>query len=167
MTLKISDFGMSKQMESYYTAEKAIPVRWAALEVLTHKKFSQASDVWAFGYFSSKFRWISDEFPVNFDEFSTNFWLKIRVTCWEIFETGVVPYGRMTNDEVYDAIIAGTRLTKPKNCSDEVWKLIHSCWEKKVNFLIVAWNFSQVIGFLSIIFRKNWKVCWRETKRIK
>eukprot|EP01118_Nematostelium_gracile_P020294 TRINITY_DN9803_c0_g2_i2.p1 TRINITY_DN9803_c0_g2~~TRINITY_DN9803_c0_g2_i2.p1 ORF type:complete len:218 (+),score=38.62 TRINITY_DN9803_c0_g2_i2:395-1048(+) len=104
VTLKISDFGMSKQVESYYTSEKAIPVRWAALEVLTHKKFSKSSDVWAFG-----------------------------VTAWEIFEWGTVPFGQMTNHEVYDAVIKGTRLEQPDRCPDQIWEIILSCWKEKTS----------------------------------
>eukprot|EP01118_Nematostelium_gracile_P020292 TRINITY_DN9803_c0_g1_i1.p1 TRINITY_DN9803_c0_g1~~TRINITY_DN9803_c0_g1_i1.p1 ORF type:complete len:145 (+),score=24.17 TRINITY_DN9803_c0_g1_i1:3-437(+) len=91
-------------MESYYTADKAIPVRWAALEVLTHKKFSQASDVWAFG-----------------------------VTAWEIFEWGTVPFVRMTNNEVYDAVMKGTRLEQPDRCPDQIWEIIMNCWKEKMS----------------------------------
>lgn len=55
-TVKISDFGLAKDVETYGNNEyykkskKRLPFRWMAPETLTKKsKFSSASDVWSFG----------------------------------------------------------------------------------------------------------------------
>ncbi len=52
LIVKLSDFGMSKQMESeYYVSkdqEKLLPVKWTAIEVLTHAKFSFAVSLFIF-----------------------------------------------------------------------------------------------------------------------
>eukprot|EP01118_Nematostelium_gracile_P018881 TRINITY_DN854_c0_g1_i1.p1 TRINITY_DN854_c0_g1~~TRINITY_DN854_c0_g1_i1.p1 ORF type:complete len:422 (+),score=98.68 TRINITY_DN854_c0_g1_i1:70-1335(+) len=107
--LKISDFGMSREGDSYYSDTTTIPYRWCAPEVFTHQKFSVASDVWSFG-----------------------------VTCWEIYELGKVPYHKLSNAEVQEAVLKGTRLECPDDCDDDTWKVMASCWfeepKKRPNF---------------------------------
>lgn len=50
LTLKISDFGMSKIGESYHMrGNAALPVKWMAPEALLNQRFSNATDVWSFG----------------------------------------------------------------------------------------------------------------------
>jgi serine/threonine protein kinase len=50
LTVKMSDFGMSKMSESYYGGDDSLfPVTWASPEVLERQKFSYESDRWAFG----------------------------------------------------------------------------------------------------------------------
>ena len=47
-TVKIADFGLAKVNSSsayYKSADKEIPVKWSAIEVITHGKYSQKSDV--------------------------------------------------------------------------------------------------------------------------
>ena len=50
--MKISDFGMSRSLYDYHyyciRGRFALPVRWMSVECF-HGKFSQKSDVWAFG----------------------------------------------------------------------------------------------------------------------
>ena len=49
-TVKISDFGLARQGDSYVmSSATTIPVKWEALECLTHRKYSHKSDVWSFG----------------------------------------------------------------------------------------------------------------------
>jgi len=99
--VKVSDFGMSKWVsESYYVASDAmIPVRWSAIEVLKHKKFSSKSDVWSFG-----------------------------VCMWEIFEKGREPYTHMSNRQVVNAVLNGERLERPKDCPEDMYQLMLMCW---------------------------------------
>ncbi len=76
--------------------------RWSALEVLSQRQFSQFSDAWSFG-----------------------------VTCWEVFEFGTLPYGSMSDQEIFDFLSQQNRLEKPKDCPESVWKVIVPCWRDK------------------------------------
>ena len=50
---QVADFGMSRDLadENYYVSQgrDKIPVKWTAPEALHYKKYSTASDVWAYG----------------------------------------------------------------------------------------------------------------------
>ena len=51
---KVADFGLMRELatdDSIYqsTSNTPCPVRWMAPECLTHRQYSVASDVWAFG----------------------------------------------------------------------------------------------------------------------
>ena len=69
---KVGDFGLARE-GSVYAAEATdadgnkkkleLPWKWVAPEAVYHKKFTQASDVWAFG-----------------------------ITLWEVFSFGATPY---------------------------------------------------------------------------
>eukprot|EP01114_Cavostelium_apophysatum_P020456 TRINITY_DN6858_c0_g1_i1.p1 TRINITY_DN6858_c0_g1~~TRINITY_DN6858_c0_g1_i1.p1 ORF type:complete len:867 (-),score=93.08 TRINITY_DN6858_c0_g1_i1:848-3448(-) len=99
-SVKISDFGMSKD-KTYYEANDSapLPIRWCACEVLEFRLYSSSSDVWSFG-----------------------------VVAWEILSFGRTPYSHLTNKEVAIEVPKGERLDQPKNCPDHLWKLIASCW---------------------------------------
>lgn len=48
--VKVSDFGLSRNVDNYYTSEASqFAVKWAAPEVLRHQKYTNKSDVWAYG----------------------------------------------------------------------------------------------------------------------
>lgn len=50
---QIADFGMSRDLSDnpyYVMLEGAtVPIRWTAPEVVTHRKYSTASDIWSYG----------------------------------------------------------------------------------------------------------------------
>ena len=104
--VKISDFGMSRSLyESHYYhihGRFALPVRWMAYECF-YGKFSQKSDVWAFG-----------------------------VTVWEIFTlANEQPYNDMSDRQVIEDAVKGKNrkiLVKPDMCSLEVYKIMLECW---------------------------------------
>ena len=50
LVVKVGDFGLSKTSTLYYAENHdKIPYRWSAPEVIEKGKFSEKSDVWAFG----------------------------------------------------------------------------------------------------------------------
>ena len=76
----------------FVIAQLPLPIEWASIEVLLHKTFSSASDVWAFG-----------------------------VTVWEIFTFGRLPFAECKKDEeLVTKLMAGTRLPKPQLATNEV-----------------------------------------------
>ena len=105
--VKISDFGMSRSLyvSHYYCIHGrfALPVRWMSFECF-YGKFSQKSDVWAFG-----------------------------VTTWEIFTLAKEqPYNDMSDKQVVDDAIKGKNrklLARPDICPPEVHEIMLKCWE--------------------------------------
>ena len=104
--VKIADFGMSRSLyESHYYiihGHAVVPVRWMSTECF-YGKFSQKSDVWAFG-----------------------------VTMWEVFTlVKEQPYTGMSGQDVIkDAIKGKSRklLAKPAACPPEVYEIMLKCW---------------------------------------
>ena len=104
--VKISDFGMSRSLyDSHYYrihGRFVLPVRWMAYECF-YGKFSQKSDVWAFG-----------------------------VTMWEIFTLAKKqPYNDMSDKQVVEDALKGKNreiLAKPNMCPVEVYKIMLECW---------------------------------------
>ena len=49
--LKISDFGMSREMDEIYVQKHTdrLPPKWMAIESIIAGEFTSASDVWSFG----------------------------------------------------------------------------------------------------------------------
>lgn len=61
-----------------------VPVRWSAIEVLLHGKYTTKSDVWSFG-----------------------------ITVWEIFSYGQTPYADLSTFEIVDLLLRGYKLPRP------------------------------------------------------
>ena len=104
--VKISGFGMSRSLydSHYYRIQGSfvLPVRWMAYECF-YGKFSQKSDVWAFG-----------------------------VTMWEIFTLAKEqPYSDMSDKQMIDDALKGKNrklLVKPDMCPLKVYKIMLECW---------------------------------------
>ncbi|XP_027544368.1 tyrosine-protein kinase Fes/Fps isoform X2 [Neopelma chrysocephalum] len=103
-TLKISDFGMSREEEDGIYAStggmKQIPVKWTAPEALNYGRYSSESDVWSFG-----------------------------ILLWEAFSLGAIPYANLSNQQTREAVEQGVRLDPPEQCPEEVYQLMQRCWE--------------------------------------
>ncbi|XP_046850077.1 ephrin type-B receptor 2-like isoform X2 [Xenia sp. Carnegie-2017] len=89
MVCKISDFGLSREMEShssgeYETSGGKIPLRWTAPEAIRYRKFTTASDVWSYG-----------------------------ILLWEIMSFGQRPYWEWDNFKVMEEVNGGYRLPPP------------------------------------------------------
>ncbi|XP_078539396.1 tyrosine-protein kinase Fes/Fps [Lissotriton helveticus] len=103
-TLKISDFGMSREEEDgVYSSTggmKQIPVKWTAPEALNYGRYTSESDVWSFG-----------------------------ILLWETFSLGAVPYATMSNQQTRESLEQGYRLPSPDRCPADVYRLMQRCWE--------------------------------------
>lgn len=102
--IKISDFGLSRKIyggKEFYQQGgiSMLPVRWMAPECLTDGRFTAASDVWSLG-----------------------------ICVWEIFSGGVIPYAPLSNAQILDEIINGTRLNRPNLMPTSVYGTCFDCW---------------------------------------
>ncbi|PAV60902.1 hypothetical protein WR25_17154 [Diploscapter pachys] len=106
---KVCDFGLMrnlKENEQMYIMgpQKKVPFSWCPPESLKQRKFSHASDVWAFG-----------------------------VTMWEIFSLGEEPWIGCRAIDVLKRLDAGERLEKPAHCSQQIYDLCLLCWKLEPN----------------------------------
>ncbi|XP_050739542.1 tyrosine-protein kinase Fer-like isoform X4 [Eriocheir sinensis] len=101
-SVKISDFGMSREEEEYYVSDgmKQIPIKWTAPEALNFGKYTSLCDVWSYG-----------------------------VLCWEIFSSGEVPYHGYSNTKAREMIDTGYRMQAPVNTPDTMYQLMLKCWQ--------------------------------------
>ncbi|XP_066509320.1 discoidin domain-containing receptor 2 [Hoplias malabaricus] len=115
LTIKISDFGMSRNLYSsdYYRIQgrAVLPIRWMAWESILLGKFTTASDVWAFG-----------------------------VTLWEIFTLCTEqPYSLLTDEQVIENSGEFFRnqgrqiyLSPPPLCPPSLFELMMRCWSRDI-----------------------------------
>ncbi|XP_046452287.1 tyrosine-protein kinase RYK-like isoform X2 [Daphnia pulex] len=75
------------------------PIKWMAMESLTRRDFSTASDIWSFG-----------------------------VVLWEVTTLAQQPYVEIDPFEVGRVLRDGYRLTQPVNCPDELYAIMAYCW---------------------------------------
>ena len=108
--VKVSDFGLAVNAYTVahaYVQGDALPIRYLSVEALKKHKYSEKSDVWAFG-----------------------------VLAWELLTDGETPYFRIPNDAevIVHVVDKGGRLDKPPEeaCpSQHLWdNVVTPCWEK-------------------------------------
>ncbi|XP_023165305.1 tyrosine-protein kinase Fer isoform X3 [Drosophila hydei] len=104
-SVKISDFGMSREEEEYIVSDgmKQIPVKWTAPEALNFGKYTSLCDVWSYG-----------------------------ILMWEIFSKGDTPYSGMSNSRARERIDTGYRMPTPENTPPEMYRLMLKCWAADV-----------------------------------
>uniref|UniRef100_A0AAV2MPR0 receptor protein-tyrosine kinase n=1 Tax=Knipowitschia caucasica TaxID=637954 RepID=A0AAV2MPR0_KNICA len=115
LTIKISDFGMSRNLYSsdYYRIQgrAVLPIRWMAWESILLGKFTTASDVWAFG-----------------------------VTLWEMFTLcKEQPYSLLSDEQVIENTGEHFRnqgrqifLYAPPLCPPSLFELMMRCWRRDI-----------------------------------
>uniref|UniRef100_A0A8C6L3T1 receptor protein-tyrosine kinase n=1 Tax=Nothobranchius furzeri TaxID=105023 RepID=A0A8C6L3T1_NOTFU len=115
LTIKIADFGMSRNLYSsdYYRIQgrAVLPIRWMAWESILLGKFTTASDVWAFG-----------------------------VTLWEVFTLcKEQPYSLLSDEQVIENSGEFFRnqgrqvfLYAPPLCPPSLFELMMRCWSRNI-----------------------------------
>lgn len=105
-TVKIGDFGMARDIyeTDYYRKETKglLPVRWMAPESLADGVFTSDSDVWSYG-----------------------------IVLWEMVTLAEQPYQGLANEQVLQFVISRGSLTRPNECPDKLWEIMHICWKWK------------------------------------
>ncbi|KAF5275265.1 hypothetical protein FQA39_LY06925 [Lamprigera yunnana] len=104
-TVKVADFGLSRDVyqDNIYlkTGTGKLPVKWMALESLSHQQYTTQSDVWSFG-----------------------------VVLWEIVSLGANPYATLSAGDILSVLKSGYRMECPKNCSQELYSIMQVCWKE-------------------------------------
>lgn len=100
----VGDFGLTRDVyqQEYYrmTGSSPLPIRWMAPEALEDGVSTSSSDIWSFG-----------------------------VVLWEIQTFAKLPYGMMSNTEVFEKVSEEEyRLPLPKQCPSEVYDVMLKCW---------------------------------------
>ncbi|KAH8277721.1 hypothetical protein KR018_004198 [Drosophila ironensis] len=103
-SIKIADFGLSRDVyhENVYRKSGGsgkLPIKWLALESLTHQVYTSQSDVWSFG-----------------------------VLLYEITTLGGMPYPSISPGDLLQLLRQGHRMKRPEGCTDEMFALMESCW---------------------------------------
>ncbi|XP_063058334.1 platelet-derived growth factor receptor beta-like [Engraulis encrasicolus] len=105
--VKICDFGLARDVmnDSNYISKgnTFLPLKWMAPESIFQNLYTAMSDVWSFG-----------------------------ILLWEIFTLGGTPYPDIPmNEQFYNALKRGYRMTRPTHATDEIYEIMSKCWNEK------------------------------------
>ncbi|OQV26248.1 Macrophage colony-stimulating factor 1 receptor 2 [Hypsibius exemplaris] len=132
--MKISDFGLARQGSHSYTVSNvfymdlyfiALPILWMPPDAILYRRFSEKSDVWAFG-----------------------------VLLWEMFSLGLVPFDRpdvakFSATAFAEWLLEGNQLPRPLLAPLSIARLMQLCWDltpdTRPTFTDLWKNFDQVL----------------------
>ncbi|XP_053159760.1 platelet-derived growth factor receptor beta isoform X2 [Hemicordylus capensis] len=128
--VKICDFGLARDImrDSNYISKgnTFLPLKWMAPESIFNNLYTTLSDVWSFG-----------------------------ILLWEIFTLGGTPYPELPmNEQFYNAIKHGYRMSKPTHASDEIYEIMQKCWEEKFE---IRPSFSQLVILMGNLLAESYK----------
>ncbi|CAG5121708.1 unnamed protein product, partial [Candidula unifasciata] len=102
-SIRLTDYVVTSSLfpKEFYVGEDGVSdlVRWMAPEAVENFTFSSHSDVWSYG-----------------------------VVMWEVLTRGVEPYPNSRPAGVITLIKQGKRLSKPRQCPENVYQIILTCW---------------------------------------
>ena len=137
--LKIADFGLAQRIAEGETswelkAKMRLPMRWQSPEAMTTLRFSEASDVWAYG-----------------------------VTCWEFFNGAALPYNTTKLVNVKRSVVGGMKLTPPDDAPDTFRAALKRVWhsdpKKRPTFVelrqMASTGFDQCVARLPADFEQR------------
>lgn len=103
--MKIADFGLSRDICNYNlyrkTSSGKLPIKWLAIECMTHQVYTTQSDVWSFG-----------------------------ILLFEIVSLGGTPYPSLQTAKLLTSLQEGYRMEKPKHCGPNLYDLMLCCWNE-------------------------------------
>ncbi|XP_070595173.1 platelet-derived growth factor receptor beta [Erythrolamprus reginae] len=128
--VKICDFGLARDImrDSNYISKgnTFLPLKWMAPESIFNNLYTTLSDVWSFG-----------------------------ILLWEIFTLGGTPYPELPmNEQFYNAIKRGYRMSKPTHASNEIYEIMQKCWEEKFE---IRPSFSQLVVLMGNLLTDSYK----------
>ncbi|KAJ7316402.1 hypothetical protein JRQ81_002564 [Phrynocephalus forsythii] len=128
--VKICDFGLARDImrDSNYISKgnTFLPLKWMAPESIFNNLYTTLSDVWSFG-----------------------------ILLWEIFTLGGTPYPELPmNEQFYNAIKRGYRMSKPTYASNEIYEIMQKCWEEKFE---IRPSFSQLVVLMGSLLEESYK----------
>ncbi|KAI6657689.1 hypothetical protein LOD99_433 [Oopsacas minuta] len=108
MVCKIADFGMSREFKENYDYYKCsgglIPVKWTAPESIFYQRYSEKSDVWAFG-----------------------------MTMFEIWSLGYKPWHNKSNEDILQKMQSRQVMHPPTGCPKEIYAIMLETWKYEVD----------------------------------
>ena len=100
--VKVTDYGLTREGQYYYGGNEELPIRWMPPEALERRRWSEKSDVWAFG-----------------------------VLMWELWSGARIPFAFEGNDkDVARQVCEGERLPRPSTCPESVYTVMQKCWAR-------------------------------------
>ena len=98
--VKIADYGLAMDASTYfYASGDVLPMRWMSPEAILRRKFSEKSDVFAFG-----------------------------VLLWELWSYAELPFSFFSDAQVGQMVTGGERLAMPRGCPQAAYDLMQRCW---------------------------------------